>query len=402
MNVPRALIRLVLLSLLVCPALSASAVEPAAPPACTPQNTVFANVVAINQTIVNNRMGANLPGGMIFALARDVCAQGGVVNGQAVCDPNASITPDNVTLKPYKRPRPLVLRVNQGQCLKVGFTNLLGAQECFDAKGKPISCSIPSPAVAQPTTRSAAVHVQGLEWANTTTCGATGTGPACNDGSWVGNNPSGLVPSATALNAASPQITYTLYAGQEGAFLLYSTADAFTNPGNGDGGQLAMGLFGAVHVEPADAEWYRSQITAADLKAASLSQPSKYGQPLIKKNARYKNNPSDPSFLQGTCRLGPVLRMTTPVSNPAYASEIVHSDLTAVITGPRAGRFPAERPEGPTLRSSFSLPDRLQPFREFTIIYHEMFNVLQAFQDVYNVSTSMGNLEGADNFGINY
>jgi manganese oxidase len=373
----------------------------AAAQTCTPANTVFANVVAIDQPIMNNRLGAHLTGGMIYALARDVCARSNrFLNKQPLCDPDAaSINPDNVMLKPYKRPRPLVLRVNQGQCLQLGFTNLL-------------TPTAPQNHV-QPSTRAASVHVQGLELVNTTTCGNSGTGPMCNDGSWVGNNPSGLVsPPATALNLAQPQITYTLYAQHEGSFLLYSTAETFTESGTpskpgsgvGDGGQLAFGLFGAVHVEPADAEWYRSQVTGTDLEAAKLGT-STFNQPLIKYQAVYPK-PTGGCFEKGTCRVGPVLRMAcTPdmAANPdnrCQANEIVHSDLTAVITGPHAGRFPAERPEGPTLKSSFSLPDRLQPFREFTIIYHEMFNITQFFQDFYNASTTIGN--GNDAFGINY
>ena len=56
---------------------------------------------------------------------------------------------------------------------------------------------------------------------------------------------------------------HTLYAEKEGGHLLYSTAA--TTGGEGDGGSLPMGLFGAINIEPRGAEWYRSQITEADL-----------------------------------------------------------------------------------------------------------------------------------------
>src|ERR1700686_1053411 len=86
---------------------------------------VKADVVALDQSIMLNRLGAALPNGMIFALAQDVCLPGGpVVDGQATCaagPPSAG----NVMLRPGKRPRPLVLRVNQGQCLEITFVNLL-------------------------------------------------------------------------------------------------------------------------------------------------------------------------------------------------------------------------------------------------------------------------------------
>jgi manganese oxidase len=369
---------------------------------CTAENTVFAHVVALDQAISNNRLGATLPGGMIFALARDVCAPGtGLVNGQQPCSGQAPAA-GNVIVKPYKRPRPITLRVNQGQCLQIGFTNLLNATT--------------PPPEGNTTTRAASVHVQGLELTATSTCGNTGTGPTCNDGSWVGKNPSGLVsplPSGSTLDLTKPQITYTLYAAQEGAFLLYSAGDTYSSVnGNGDGGQLAFGLFGAVHVEPAGAEWYRSQVTADDLAAARRSEPSKYGQPLINYQAVYSTKPSDACFTQGTCRVGPVLRMACTAEmarKPDFqckVNEIVHSDLTAVISGPATGRFPAQRPETPQMRSTYALPDRLQPFREFTIIYHESFQIQQAFAPYYAAAPAQGNPTaggaGQDQFGINY
>ena len=74
-------------------------------------------------------------------------------------------------------------------------------------------------------------------------------------------------------------------------------------------------------------------------------------------------------------------------------NNIVHSDLTAMITGPKAGRFPGttglNKPEPPCnaennpalgpppaaklIHSSAQIPpspDRKQPYREITIIYH--------------------------------
>jgi manganese oxidase len=369
---------------------------------CKPENTVYAHVVAIDQPIALNRLGASQPGGMIFALARDVCASSSGQTGCAAGPINAG----QVMLKPYKRPRPIVLRVNEQQCLMIGFTNLLS------------SSSNPY----QPATRSASVHVQGMEWVNTTqgvasTCSPTN--PNCNDGSWVGNNSNGLVPpSSTPLdpNNPQPQTTYTLYAAKEGAFLLYSTADVYStiprvpipstagNRQRSAGGQLAMGLFGAVHVEPHRAEWYRSQVTAVDLAAATKGY-SPFNQPLIDYTATYTKEPEPGCSAAGTCRKvgSPVLRMSEEVKSKPYKYEIVHSDLTAVITGPGAGRFPQGTSVTSELKSTYALPDRQQPFREFTIIYHEMFNASQAFAEYYaSNGTATGNGEGQDQFGINY
>src|SRR5439155_664383 len=98
-----------------------------------------------------------------------------------------------------------------------------------------------------------------------------------------------------------------------------------------EGDQLARGLFGALNAEPAGAEWYRSQVTQQDLKLATKST-SPDGHPVIDYGAKYPD---------GT----PILKMLDANNN------IVHTDLTAIITGPNAGRFPGttgtNKPEPP-------------------------------------------------------
>jgi hypothetical protein len=76
---------------------------------------ITAKVVAFDQVYTYNRFGAFNPGGMIYALERDVVP----------IQPGSKISPGNVQLRPDKRPRPIVLRVNEGDCLQVTFTNLL-------------------------------------------------------------------------------------------------------------------------------------------------------------------------------------------------------------------------------------------------------------------------------------
>src|SRR5262249_18448455 len=46
--------------------------------------------------------------------------------------------------------------------------------------------------------------------------------------------------------------------------------------------------------------------------------------------------------------------------------DLISSDLTAVITGPNAGRFSYSN-TSPTFRTNPASPDRRQPYREFTI-----------------------------------
>src|SRR6185503_15425988 len=97
----------------ITPTPDATPVPP--PPVPTCANTVTANVVAFDQIITYNRFGAFDPGGMIFALKRDVVA----------INPATRIGPGNAQLRGDKRPRPIVLRVNEGDCLQVTFTNYL-------------------------------------------------------------------------------------------------------------------------------------------------------------------------------------------------------------------------------------------------------------------------------------
>ena len=305
--------------------------------------TLSAEVVALDQAVWYNRLGARDPAGMMFALKRDVVPISGSTLGAG-----------NVKLRPGKRPRPLTLRANQGDCLQIVFTSLLS----------------PTPKNNQPGTRAASVHVMGMQLRNSIE----------DDGSRVGNNASSLVePGATR--------TYTLYAEKEGTFLLYSTAQ--TTGGDGDGGQISRGLFGALNVEPAGAEWYRSQVTAEDLGLAQARNSSGTplvtpgGHPVINYDAVYPSTHA----LAGR----PILKML-------QGTEIVHGDLNAIITGPNkgslaAGTYPAVR----------VTPNRNRPFREYTVIFHDEPGLVQAFDTVFNDPKFEHTLHsGRDAFAINY
>jgi hypothetical protein len=420
---------------------AAAAPAAAAPAArCLAENTVKAWVVALDQRLVLNRFGSDMPGGMIFALARDVFPKDPPppeYSEQYSCrfakpvDPSgtASCTAGNVQLRPTatalpgKRPRPLVLRANEGDCLDIYFTNLLGQ----------------SARKNQPTTRKAGVHVQGLNWVR----------GSQDDGSNVGTNGSSLA-------APGESKRYELYAEHEGSYLLYSTADDW-NPlpdmGGGDGGTLAEGLFGAVNVQPShrqrqwssdpyrshvsDQDWqsefYRSQVTEQDLCLAStdkvLVNPLHCARrapgvlPTLNYQALYpKGHPREyVPILNMMC--SQALTKAAIDNHRCVDGELVHGDLTAIITGPSAPdprlpkappqprQFPSDwHQQPPSLRPNYAYPVRFQPFREYTIIYHESFQVTQAFEaqingvpGINNGNPTLPSLQAAqDNFGINY
>ena len=300
--------------------------------------TIVADVVAFDQVFFWNRLGAVQPQGMMYALRRDV----------EPIDSSLGLVRGNVRLREDKRPRPIVLRMNVGDCLRIEFQNLLA----------------PSPVDnQQPVTREASVHAVGLQLVN----------GILSDGSFVGKNPNSLVTPGNSR-------VYTYYAEREGSHLLHSMG-AVTG-GEGDGGQVNAGLFGAVTVQPAGAEWYRSQVTKEDLQYATTgTTPS--GQPIVNYNAVYPAG-HDYAGL-------PILKMLNA------SNQIVHTDLTAMITGPNAGRFPPGT--YPVVRVE---PDREQPFREFVTIYHDEIGAVQAFPHFEDPVLGHTLHSGRDAFAINY
>jgi len=245
-----------------------------------------------------------------------------------------------------------VLRMNVGDCLRIRFQNLLSPGQVDEE---------------QPATRWASVHAIGMQLVNGIT----------DDGSYAGQNPNGLA-------AVGQYATYTLYADREGEHVLISMGT--TSGGEGDGGQINSGLFGAILVEPAGARWYRSQVTRADL-ALATTQYVLGGYPVINYEAVYP---------AGHPRAGlPILAMLDAGNN------VIHSDLTAVITGSPANQGGAF-PNGTFPLNRYTYPERFQPFREFTIIYHDEIGAVQAFPQFEEDKWRFTLHSGRDGFAINY
>jgi len=326
---------------------SASPVQAA--PAC---RDIQADVVALDQTIVYNRLGAVDPEGMVFALRQDVVDKGSDLTEAE----GGVLTAGNVQLRSDKRPRPLTLRMNVGDCLTINFQNLLNS----------------TPIGGQPATRNAGISVLGMQL----------KGSILNDGSNVGQNAATTNTVMAGLAEPGGATTYTFYAEREGGYELYSPVDTVSVEGIGT---LAHGLFGAVNVEPKGAEWYRSQVTRDDMDLATMGYTAD-GHPIINYDAVY---PAGHRFA-GT----PILKMLDA------NNKIVHSDLTAIITGPGRGNFgqggSLSYPVNPTY------PNRNEPFREFTIVFHDEIAMLQAFP-VFSDPAFLFTLHGVrDGKGINY
>ncbi len=144
-----------------------------------------------------------------------------------------------------------------------------------------------------------------------------------------------------------------------------------------------MGLFGSVNVEPKGAEWYRSQLTAEELKLATVGKAADNLHPIINYDAVYPAGHRYAGL--------PILKML-------QGNKIVHSDLNAIITGPGRGNFPAG-----TYRPNKTSPNRDQPFREFTVVYHDEVEAVQAFPEFYDDPVLGHTLHSVrDAFAINY
>jgi hypothetical protein len=309
------------------------ALLPVARAAAQTCSATVAWVSAIDQPVWYNRLGANDPAAMMYALDEDVVLSNG-----------------SYRLRPGKRPRPLVLRVREGDCLIIHLTNRLSA----------------SPGNNQPGTRDVSIHITGMQVKDNIT----------NDGTNVGT-----------VNAGVGQPIYYVYAEKEGTYLMYSTAQNVG--GDGDGGTLSKGLFGAVNVEPRTSEWYRSQVTNEDMRLATRKDSggnlmyTPAGQPILDYDAVYPTGHA----LAGR----PILRMTS-------ANRIVHSDLTAIITGPNRGAFADSIFPHVVVER-----DRTRPFREYTIIFHDEIGIVQAFDSLYENPHLEHTLHsGRDAFAINY
>ncbi|MEJ2176112.1 MAG: hypothetical protein P8Y76_14745 [bacterium] len=365
---------------------------------CTVVNTKTADVAALDQPVLFNRLGASNINGMVYSLTRDLVAvntQGTAVQDQPINlgfggDPTDFV--GNVALRPDKRPRPLVLRIAAGDCLQVNFWNLLTI--------------LPNPANVFPpqfnvfideqvAERHAGFHAAGMQLVNSDG----------DDGTYVGENTTnGMVePGGFA--------QYTLYAEHEGTFVVRDLASTTGSDGNqGNSGNL---LFGQIIVEPKGARIYRGQLTEEELRLASMvTDPAALdcgtrnltaqGQPRINYEATYPaancTNGTDLGALtwalEGKSGL-PILNMTcnaaAATAGACAANEIVHSEINALVAGPDADGswhskcpgadcpYPLERigKRNPTL------PNRLEPFRDFASIFHDEPATAQAFRGFY-------------------
>ena len=399
----------------------------------TTNRVIKVDMVVMQQTIKNNRLGAEITDGQMYVLRRDVLPvsagydQYGNDLNQAY---SGKLEPGKVKLRQYKRPRPMVIRANVGDILEITLTNLL--PKIYSKETNSINWDL----------MEAGVQVMGLDWLSK-------------------DNAKRIKPGVS--------YTYRFEATGEGVYMMYSP-NGHSIPDS----QLDYGLFGAVNVQPAHAEYYRSQVTAQDLQLATYRVNETFMQnwwssddpkvcdafldsaetglpanvsirrlrvdgasglacPQASPDAlwemRIPTLESDKTAMVSsvlitkegflnTAKSQPVIdynamypashaRVGSPVLNmlahdPATDSyELAHSDLTAIITGPQAGRFPYYV-DSPNFIENPATPDRRQPYREFTIAYHISPNTKQAFKEFDSGPLANMLAAGKDAFAVNY
>ncbi len=379
------------------------------------KRTVCADVVALDQTLVYNRFGSFNPFGMIFALRRDVVAasEGPQKYDADACDQTdgtetygdpASLAPGAVRLKDCKRPRPMVLRANAGDVLRIRVQNLLRDSQprysedfCRSAKAQPATgrmwemlgavrswvsegssdrtahkeadCLTDTagtraeakagrePDTDAPATRLLSMAIQGLT--------LVPSGVEADDRACLGQR--GISPGAFAV------CTYRV--DDEGTYFLSSTAAPAG--GEGDGGSITHGLFGAVIGEPKGSAWYRSQITAKAFRDL-------WGAKSMPRHAVREMRDTFDGLPDGVGGV-PILAMAKRVNDGLL--EIVHSDLNAIVE-----RDPATRIDG-----------RPQSFREFSVFFHDELKTFYTRNFSELSKFGEGQLAGVrDGFAINY
>ncbi|MCM2357041.1 MAG: copper oxidase [Geobacteraceae bacterium] len=372
-------------SFMLCAAIGLIAgIFPVPPPAAAAVcgRTITADVVAIDQPLMFNRLGAQNINGMAYVLRRDVI---NLDSGLPLTAGGAAV-PGKVAIRPDKRPRPLVLRVAAGDCLQVNFQNLLAGaanprQAPEEINNEPFNIQIDD----QVADRFAGFHPQGMQL----------VGGINSDSSFVGQNANSLVPPGGSA-------VYSFFAEKEGTFLVQSYGASFG--GEGSAGNSGTGLFGAVNVEPKLAKFYRSQVTDEELRLATRMEkkgkPKKTadGHPIINYEAKYPSDCPDGVW----CKEG---KAGLPILNMLNGTELVHTDINAIIAGPNAdGTFPQSTyPLESVGKRNPTVPNRLEPFREFTTVFHDEMAVANAFNGFFEDPVFEHTLHGVrDGFMINY
>lgn len=407
---------------------------------------VCADLAALEQTLVYNRFGSFNPYGMIFALQRDISPAESVssssgkdgthieidaeycgsLTGTETYD--GDLTPGNVRLKDCKRPRPVVLRVNVGDTLLLRVSNFMsnpappdfskdfcrdntpsdegrkrvriGVQdgsESHSLHGEADCITGDYVATKDHTAEPARETDHPSDWPATRLVNLVAQGLRPLPNSLTGQE---VDDACRGLSAAPPgESFYCRYSiDQEGTYFFAS--QAAPAGGEGDGGSIVHGLFGAIVAERQGSSWYRSQVTAAALDVAWQRSPDSStdveNRALAADNPHIRKGAIDyEASIDGI----PVLNMARQID--ADHLELVHSDLNAIIWCDEAKRIDNSNCRANTDSLDTSVEPGFAAFREFSVFFHDELKTF--YTKNFRELNQLGQLAGVkDGFAINY
>lgn len=218
------------------------------------------HIEAIQIPIVYNKYGDYDPNGLLYVLEEDAER----IKREALQRFEMEIP------QPYKEVRPLVIRVNLGDTVKIRFRNSLS--------------------------RRLSIHVQGLIFDVNT-----------SDGSSVGYN---------ADSTTSGEIWYTWYADTEGVFLFNDMAD----PRSTEDATNIHGLFGAIIVEAPEAKWFDPE-TGEELASGLMADIYQPGKPAFREYSVFFHDELEVLNKEGEQPIDPHTGLASMTTTISYRSE---------------------------------------------------------------------------------
>lgn len=218
------------------------------------------HIEAIQLPIVYNKYGDYDPDGLMYVLEEDAQR----IKREAL----KRFEMD--TPEPYKEVRPLVIRANLGDTVKVRFRNSTG--------------------------RRLSIHVQGLSYDVNTA-----------DGSCVGYNSD---------STTCGEIWYTWYADTEGVFLFHDMAD----PRSTEDATNIHGLFGAVIVEAPEARWFDPE-TGEELGSGLMADIYQPGKPAFREYSVFFHDELEIRNKEGEQPVDPHTGLPASTTAISYRSE---------------------------------------------------------------------------------
>ena len=224
------------------------------------------DIEAISLPIVYNKFGDHDPDGLMYVLVQDS------ERIQRRARENFALFPP----QPYEEVRPLVIRANVGDEVKINFRNRLD--------------------------RRVSIHVQGLRY-----------NVLNSDGANVGEN-----PDTTTDNF----IQYTWYAEKEGVFHFADLAD----PRSSEEGTNIHGLFGAIIVEAAESQWF-DPVTGKEIQSGLFADIYNPAKPAFREYAVFFHDELEIDTADGEQPIDPHTGLPSGTTAISYRSEPMRNRL---------------------------------------------------------------------------